>query len=149
MNKKIITAQNYKSLCLLIINASKEELSGIDQIGEVIAESFVKYFENPSHRKNFDDLLEVIDIIKEEVITGGTLMGKTVVVTGSLEMFENRNALKDAIEAQGGKVSGSVSANTFILVNNDINSTSSKNKSAKSLGIPIMTEKDFVTQYLK
>ena len=84
--------------------------------------------------------------------TGGEenspLSGKTVVVTGSLNMFTNRNELKDAIEAKGGKVAGSVSSNTFVLVNNDILSTSSKNKTAKELGIPIMTEADFVNTYL-
>ncbi len=70
-------------------------------------------------------------------------------ITGSLERYENRNALKEIIEGKGGKVSGSVSRKTTALINNDITSNSSKNKTAKELGIPILTEEDFIKQYLK
>jgi DNA ligase (NAD+) len=77
-----------------------------------------------------------------------TLGGQTFVVTGSLEHFGSRNELKELIESMGGKVAGSVSAKTVCLINNDIASNSSKNKKAKELGVPIITEENFMTQYL-
>lgn len=132
-----------------IIGASAQELAAIDQIGEVIAGSVADYFSNPDNLRVLNELRGNIIITKEKRAEGGALDGKTIVVTGSLSIYENRNALKEAIEARGGKVSGSVSKNTFILVNNDIMSTSSKNKTAKELNVPIMTEEDFVNQYLK
>ena len=145
---KLIT-RFYKDDIDAIINADKETLASIDGIGEVIADSFIRYFNNEEHLRVLKDLLSFVIIAK---YTGGEenspLSGKTVVVTGSLNMFTNRNELKEAIEAKGGKVAGSVSSNTFVLVNNDILSTSSKNKTAKELGIPIMTEADFVNNYL-
>ncbi len=145
---KLIT-RFYKDDIDAIIKADKETLASIDGIGEVIADSFIGYFNNEEHLRVLKDLLSFVIIAK---YTGGEenspLSGKTVVVTGSLNMFTNRNELKEAIEAKGGKVAGSVSSNTFVLVNNDILSTSSKNKTAKELGIPIMTEADFVNTYL-
>lgn len=145
---KLIT-RFYKDDIDAIIKADKETLASIDGIGEVIADSFIGYFNNEEHLRVLKDLLSFVIIAK---YTGGEenspLSGKTVVVTGSLNMFTNRNELKDAIEAKGGKVAGSVSSNTFVLVNNDILSTSSKNKTAKELRIPIMTEADFVNTYL-
>ena len=132
-----------------MISAKAEDLSAIDGVGEVIAASFSGYFKDPENLRVLNDLLKVVIITKDAPQdTSSALSGKTVVVTGSLNLFENRNALKDAIEAKGGKVSGSVSNNTFVLVNNDIMSTSSKNKTAKELGVPIMTEEDFVKEYL-
>lgn len=145
---KLIT-RFYKDDIDAIIKADKETLASIDGIGEVIADSFIGYFNNEEHLRVLKDLLSFVIIAK---YTGGEenspLSGKTVVVTGSLNMFTNRNELKEVIEAKGGKVAGSVSSNTFVLVNNDILSTSSKNKTAKELGIPIMTEADFVNTYL-
>ncbi|MCQ2519585.1 MAG: NAD-dependent DNA ligase LigA [Lachnospiraceae bacterium] len=133
-----------------IIAASAEELSKIDQIGDVIARAVEAFFANSENIRVLNELRGHIIITKEKRETGNSLLeGKTVVVTGSLNLFENRNVLKDAIEAKGGKVSGSVSKNTFVLVNNDILSTSSKNKTAKELNVPIMTEEDFVNQYLQ
>ncbi|MBQ1192693.1 MAG: NAD-dependent DNA ligase LigA, partial [Lachnospiraceae bacterium] len=76
------------------------------------------------------------------------LSGQVFVVTGSLEHFASRNELKDIIEKRGGKVTGSVTSKTVCLINNDITSNSSKNKKAKDLGIPIVTEEDFMSQYL-
>ena len=85
---------------------------------------------------------------KEEEIKGDTsLNGLTFVITGKLNHFKNRDAIKEKIESLGGKVSGSVSKNTNYLINNDKNSTSSKNKSAKTLGIPILSEKDFIETF--
>lgn len=132
-----------------IIRADRESLLGIDGIGDVIADAFASFFEKEENINVLKDLLSFANINKEIRATGDSpLAGKTVVVTGSLNMYSSRNELKDEIEARGGKVSGSVSKNTFVLVNNDIMSTSSKNKAAKDLGIPIMTEEDFVKEYL-
>jgi DNA ligase (NAD+) len=72
------------------------------------------------------------------------LEGKTFVITGSLNHFENRNALKDFIESLGGKVTGSVTGNTSYLINNDSLSASSKNKTAAKLGVPVITEEEFI-----
>ena len=77
-----------------------------------------------------------------------TLQGKVFVVTGSLEHFDGRSALKELIESRGGKVTGSVTGKTTCLINNDIASNSSKNKKAKELEVPIVTEEDFMRQYL-
>lgn len=132
-----------------VISADREALATIDGIGDVIASSISGYFAGEDNMRVLKDLLEAVIITKEKrAESNSPLNGKTIVVTGSLYMYENRNALKDAIEERGGKVSGSVSKNTFVLVNNDIMSTSSKNKSAKELGVPIMTEEDFVKEYL-
>ena len=129
--------------------AGVEELSEIEGIGEVIAQAFVKYFASEENRTMVDRLLAELDIQIEKVdATSQTLAGQVIVITGSLELYENRNALKDAIEAKGGKVTGSVTAKTNYLINNDIASTSSKNKKAKELGVPIITEKEFAEQFL-
>lgn len=126
-----------------------EELSEIDGIGEVIAQAFVDYFSDEKNNERFDNLLKEIRIIKEEIDEDSqTLEGQTFVVTGSLSHFGSRNELKDIIEKKGGKVAGSVSAKTICLINNDAASNSSKNKKAKELNVPILTEEQFMTQYL-
>ncbi len=133
-----------------IENASVEELSQIDGVGEVIAQAIYGYFTSDSNREMVKRLLAELDILVETLEESAqTLTGNVIVITGSLEMFENRNALKDAIERKGGKVAGSVSANTTYLINNDITSMSSKNKKAKELGVPIITETEFYEKYLK
>ena len=130
-------------------HATVEELSEIDGIGEVIAKAFVDYFSDKKNNDEFDNLLKEVRIIREEIdAEGQTLEGKTFVVTGSLNHFESRNALKDLIEKKGGKVAGSVSAKTVCLINNDAASNSSKNKKAKELDVPILTEEQFMTEYL-
>jgi len=132
-----------------IKQASTEELSEIEGIGDVIAQAFVTYFSSEENRAMVERLLSELDIQVEKVdATSQTLAGRVIVITGSLELYENRNALKDAIEAKGGKVTGSVTAKTHYLINNDIASTSSKNKMAKELGVPIITEKEFAEQFL-
>ena len=131
-------------------SAGAEELSSIPGIGEVIGAGVEAYFADKEHNRWLDDLLKELDIQKEE--EGGqpqTLEGMTVVITGSLEHFENRNALKAAIEARGGKVTGSVTSKTNCLVNNDLASNSSKNKKAKELGVEILSEQDFMDRFLK
>ena len=133
-----------------ISNAGVEELNEIEGVGNVIAQAFVNYFASEENRTMVARLLDELDIEIEKVDEESqTLAGQVVVITGSLELYENRNALKDAIEAKGGKVTGSVTAKTTYLINNDITSTSSKNKKAKELGVPIVTEKEFVEKFLK
>ncbi len=127
-------------------HADVEQLSSIDKVGEVIARSFVDYFADENHNRELDELLKELTIEASEIDSSNEeINGKTFVITGSLEHFENRNALKELIESKGGKVSGSVSAKTDYLINNDITSNSSKNKKAKELGIRIITETDFET----
>jgi len=133
-----------------LLTLSKDDLLGIEGIGEVIADSFVSYFQNETNKEQVLKLISLLRIRKEETVNSDSaLAGKTVVVTGSLNLYTNRKELQSEIEKKGGKVSGSVSKNTFVLVNNDIMSTSSKNKTAKELNVPIMTEEDFVNTYLK
>lgn len=128
-----------------IRQAAMEELVVIDGIGEVIAQSVIDYFQNEHNKKMVDALLEEVELLVPEMSENAqSLEGKTFVITGSVNHFKNRNELKAKIEELGGKVTGSVSAKTDYLINNDNTSTSSKNKKAKELGIPILTEEDFL-----
>ena len=131
-----------------IRNAGLEDLASIDGIGEVIAKRIVDYFIEESNAIKIDHLLSEIEF--EAVIVNANanvLEGITFVITGSLERFENRDSLKEIIENMGGKVTGSVTKKTSYLINNDNLSTSSKNKKAKELGIPIITEEEFIEQF--
>ena len=129
-------------------HASKEELVEIDGIGEVIAESFANFFEEPGNNKIVDDLLEVIEFEKEETNPEEEDMaGINFVITGKVNIFANRNSVKEIIEARGGKVTGSVTSKTNFLINNDVLSNSSKNKKAKELDIPIITEEEFIKTF--
>ena len=121
-----------------------EELCEIDKIGAVIAESYVAFFADSVHREELDALLKELTLVREESDLPHDLEGKTFVITGSLESYPNRDALKKEIEDRGGKVAGSVSAKTSFLINNDITSTSGKNKKAKELGVPIITEAEYI-----
>lgn len=133
-----------------MIKADTEALSEIEGIGDVIAQAFVQYFTSEDNRSIVARLLKELDIREERAESSEqTLTGQVIVITGSLELFENRNALKDAIEAKGGKVTGSVTAKTNYLINNDITSGSSKNKKAKELGVEIVTEEEFVERFLQ
>lgn len=130
--------------------ADVEELSAIDGIGEVIAGSIYEYFHNEERIEQLEHLLREVNIADEPVEEEGsqTLAGMSFVITGTLEHYENRNALKDQIESKGGKVTGSVTGKTACLINNDTASLSSKNKKARELGIPVLSEEDFMEQYL-
>ncbi len=126
--------------------ATVEELTAINGVGGVIAESVAAFFRDEENSRMVDALLREIHLKKRAVSeTPSTLDGKVFVITGAVERFSNRNALKAYIEARGGRVTGSVSANTDYLINNDAASASTKNKKAKSLGIPIITEEEFMT----
>ena len=148
-NAKVI-CRYFKNDIDAMRRADAEELSQIDGIGEVIARAFVDYFAKEENSIRFDHLLTEVEI-EQEVIdeAGQTLEGKVFVVTGSLEHFSSRNELKDIIEKKGGKVTGSVTSKTDCLINNDSASNSSKNKKAKELQIPIVTEEEFMKLYLK
>lgn len=131
-----------------IITAELDSLTGIDGIGEVLADGFVKYFENEKNRKDFLELLEELNIERiTDVNTDSAMTGKTFVVTGSVEKFANRKELQEYIESKGGKVTGSVTSKTDYLINNDIMSSSSKNKKAKELGVEIITEDMFLEMF--
>lgn len=142
-NAKVIVA-HFKQDFNAIVKAEVEELTEIDGIGEVLARAFYEFFRNEQRMQAVSELLSEITFAKEEIADNQTLEGKVFVITGSVEQFENRNQLKDYIEKLGGKVTGSVSKKTDYLINNDVTSNSSKNKKASELGIPILSEKDFL-----
>ena len=129
-------------------NASVEDLTQIEGIGEVLAKNLAGYFRDEIKKEALDHLLAELTIQKEERSEEAeTLKGMTFVITGSLNSYANRDALKLEIEAKGGKVAGSVSAKTSFLINNDSLSSSSKNKKAKELGIPIITEQEYIEKF--
>lgn len=128
-----------------IIHAGRQELEKIDGVGAVIADTFASYFENEKNKEEFYKLLQEMHIEKaQDNQNNQILTGKVFVITGSLEHFENRNQLKERIEQLGGKVTGSVTGKTSYLINNDSHSTSSKNKTAAKLGVPVITENEFL-----
>ena len=128
--------------------AKEEELSDIEGVGDVIAGAFVSYMNNPANKDKIDHLLPELHLEKPESSTENqNLAGLSFVVTGTLNSFENRNALKEEIEKRGGKVTGSVTSKTECLINNDVTSSSSKNKKAKELNVPILSEEDFLQKY--
>lgn len=127
---------------------TREELVEIDGIGDVMADAFASYFDDPLKRRIADDVRAVVRLDERSEETGQLFAGVTFVITGSLKHFDNRDALKAEIERAGGKVSGSVSSKTGYLVNNDLQSTSGKNKKAKELGIPIIDE-DTIVKWLE
>ncbi len=129
--------------------ASEEELAEIDGVGEVIARSIYAYFHEEKAREQLENLLRELEIEKEVQESAATLAGMSFVITGSLIHFENRDAMKEEIEKRGGKVTGSVTGKTVCLINNDTASSSSKNRKAKELGIPILSEEAFMEEYLK
>ncbi len=120
-----------------------DELMSIEGIGEVLARSFKDYFADSKNLEMYREMVSLLTFEKEAAASN-ELDGKVFVITGSVEHFANRNELKEYIEARGGKVTGSVTAKTSYLINNDITSGSSKNKTAKELGVPIITEEDFL-----
>ena len=125
-------------------HADVEEISSIEGLGPVIAGSLVEYFEKEENNQKLDHLLSHLHLIHEETSQEQVFAGKTFVITGSVEHFSNRSEAKAYIEARGGKVTGSVTKKTDYLINNDKTSSSSKNKKAQELGIPILSEEDFL-----
>ena len=133
-----------------VMDISEDELTQIDGIGQVMAEAYRKWWDNEKNRSAYEKLLDVLEFEKPDNVSApSVLAGKTFVVTGSLYNYGNRNELKEYIENSGGKVSGSVSSKTDFLINNDYMSNSSKNKTAKELGVPIITEEEFIERFVK
>ena len=124
--------------------ADEEEISSIEGIGPVIAGSMADYFKSAENNQKLDHLLSHLHLVHEETSAEQVFAGKTFVITGSVEHFSNRSEAKEFIEARGGKVTGSVTKKTDYLINNDKTSASSKNKKAQELGIPILSEEDFL-----
>lgn len=129
-------------------SADVETLSAIEGIGDVIASAFVDYMKDADNQQKIDHLMPELTLEVPVVEEGSqTMQGLNFVITGSLNHFGNRSDLKELIEDRGGKVTGSVTGKTTALINNDVTSTSSKNKKAKELGVPILSEEDFLTEY--
>ncbi len=148
-NAKMI-AKHFQNDFNAIMNADAESLVEIEGVGDVMAKDFVEYFAKEENRMVASELQALMRFQIEVVSADSqTLEGLKFVVTGKLAIYENRDALKASIEARGGKVIGSVSANTDYLINNDLMSNSSKNKTAKSLNIPIISEEMFIDQFGK
>lgn len=127
-----------------IRHASLEEISEIDTIGPVIAGNLVSYFQDEENNRRLDHLMSFLHIQDEGSKQEQIFAGMNFVITGSLVHFGNRSEAKELIESLGGKVTGSVTKKTNYLINNDIQSSSSKNKKARELGIPILSEEDFL-----
>ena len=127
-----------------IRHADLEEISAIDGIGPVIAGNLVDYFQKEENNQKLDQLLCHLRIQKEEKTGEQIFAGMNFVITGSLNHFSNRSEAKNLIESLGGKVTGSVTKKTAYLINNDQTSGSSKNKKARELGVPILSEEDFL-----
>ena len=141
--KHFKTYDDFKKAC-----KEKFEFETIPTFGKAKASSLRDYDFTEA-----DEIYQYLDLtnpyFSEEEKESAPLNGMTVVITGSLDIFKNREQMKEMIEKYGGKVAGSVSKNTTLLINNDVNSTSGKNQKAKMLGIPIISEPDFIKQYLK
>lgn len=155
VTQRLLSRYSFSELVKDVIAAANEEdyarYVKIEQIGPGKSEAFVRWFMDDENLKNLMDLLaevQVKEVEKSEPKVGvASMMGLTFVVTGSLQYYVNRKALQKYIESQGGKVTGSVTKNTDFLINNDVDSTSSKNKKAKELGVPIISEKQFVQEF--
>ena len=143
-NARII-ASHCRNQWQAVQNLTREELLTIDGIGEIMAEAYVSWFNDEKNQKTVEALLAEVKLDESFEEAGTALEGMTFVITGSLNHYDNRDALKAEIEGAGGKVAGSVSAKTSYLINNDVTSNSGKNKKAKELGIPIIDEETIRT----
>lgn len=146
---RLLSSYKFNDLVTTARTTSDPEVfATISGIGPEKSASFVKWFRAPENQAHIDHLLPLLDISEEDLTAKGNRMeGLTFVVTGDVHHYKNRNELKAYIESQGGKVTGSVSKSTSYLINNDITSTSGKNQKAKSLGIPIISEDDFISRF--
>lgn len=131
-----------------VLHATVEELVEIDGIGEVIAKAFVAFMTDEQNKMMIADLRKEIQLEEnQQEEMSATMDGITFVITGSVEKFKNRKEMQQFIEERGGKVTGSVTSKTNFLINNDNTSGSSKNKKAKELGVPILTENEFLARF--
>ena len=129
------------------VAATYDDLINIEGIGDVIADSFVGYFNDEANLDQFIRLVKVLNIIHEEISSDTSMSGVTICVTGDVYIFPNRRAIKDLVESKGGKLTGSVSRSTNYLITNDTTSGSRKNKAAQEYGIPILTEQEFIDKF--
>lgn len=145
--KKIVNAIGFDGFADRMRNAT--DFVDIDSIGQEKSGSILEWYANPKNSAMFEALIKELDIEKVDIkdMSEGSLNGKTFVITGDVHDFANRSEFKAYVESQGGKVTGSVSKKTDYLVNNDTESTSSKNKKAKELGIPIISEDTFIEMF--
>ena len=145
--KKIVNAIGFDGFADRMRNAT--DFVDIDGIGQEKSGSIFEWYANPKNSAMFEALIKELDIEKVDIkdMSEGSLNGKTFVITGDVHDFANRSEFKAYVESQGGKVTGSVSKKTDYLVNNDTESTSSKNKKAKELGIPIISEDTFIEMF--
>ncbi len=126
-----------------VLSAKEEELCKIAGVGDVIARTFVSFLQDERNMAEIRRLMQELTFPEQEETGEQDLAGMTFVITGSLSTYPNRDALVAEIVSRGGKAAGSVSKNTSFLINNDVNSTSGKNKKARELGVPIISEEDF------
>ena len=148
-NAKIL-CRHFQNSLEALRQATVEELNEVDGVGGVIAAGIHDFFHREEKLEQLERLMRELRLAEETVEEGSqTLTGMSFVITGSLEHYENRNALKAEIENRGGKVTGSVTGKTVCLINNDATSQSSKNKKAKELGVRIVSEETFMEEYLQ
>ncbi len=145
--KRLVGAYGWPGLVAALDEGA--DLAQVDGIGPERAAAVLGWYAEPENRRVFHELLELITIPEAapKTETGGGCAGLTFVVTGEVQRFKNRDALKAWVEASGGKVAGSVSKKTSFLVNNDPASASSKNQKARELGIPILSEDEFIARF--
>ncbi len=147
--RRLLGAHPFEELVQIAETSEDEEVfASIDGIGPEKSAAFVRWFHNEENVSDLNDLLSFITVEASETApSGNKCQDLTFVVTGDVHHYKNRNELKAYIESQGGKVTGSVSKSTSYLINNDVNSTSSKNTKAKSLNIPIISEDEFIEKF--
>lgn len=144
-NAKLL-ADHFQGDIRQVMNAVPEEIASIEGFGDILAHKVRVFFDNEQNRQVTEKLLAELHLRVQKPLESA-LAGKIVVITGTLHHFENREAFIQEIEKRGGKVSSSVSSRTSYLVNNDLNSASSKNKKAKQLGIPIVSEEELLSMF--
>lgn len=146
--KRLLSAYSLEELIETASMAIDPEMfSHIDGIGPEKSSSFIQWIQSGDHLDEVRRLLPELNIREQEKSSGDRCQGVTFVVTGDVHIYQNRNELKKYIESQGGRVAGSVSGATGFLINNDVNSTTGKNKKAKELGIPIISEEEFIERF--
>ena len=145
--KRLLGVYGVKELFAKAADAGDGAFADIDGIGPVTSALFVGWYREPANRALVAELLSEVEVEDLAKATGGACRGLVFVVTGDVHRFANRDALKAYVELQGGKVAGSVSSRTSFLINNDVASTSGKNRKAKELGVAIISEADFIARF--
>ena len=152
VTKKLLNEYTFDELLKDVLSASSDHITGrysfIEGIGPEKSSAFVEWFYEDENLTTLNNLLTQIRVYSgEKLKIGNSCEGLTFVITGDVYQFRNRKELQVFIEANGGKVTGSVTKKTSFLINNNVNSTSGKNKKAKDLGIPIISETEFLARF--